>query len=96
MATLIPRNRLEPAGEAFRARAPQPCLISKPHGRGGFQRGAGLSGGRLDPITDPATVSVRTRRFHEDGTMLPNGFPKTILGKRVCKKSLWHRSILAR
>jgi hypothetical protein len=40
--TLIPPNRLERAGEAVRERAPPPCLISKPHGRGGFQRGAGL------------------------------------------------------
>lgn len=50
MDSLIPRSRLEPAGEAFPREGTQPCLISKPHERGGFQRGAGLGGGRLDPI----------------------------------------------
>ena len=32
----------------------------------------------------------------ENGPMLPGGFPKTMPGKRVCKKPLRHRLISAR
>ena len=28
--------------------------------------------------------------------MLPEGFPKTMPGKRVCRKPLWYRLILER
>ena len=50
VASLIPQNGLEPAEEAVRERAQPICLISKPHGRGGFQRGAALGDGGLDPV----------------------------------------------
>ena len=87
----------EPAGEAFRARAPTHCRISNPHGRGGFQRGAGLPmAGSIRSLHQPRYPCEHVV-FTETARCFPTASPRQCRGsgyaRSHCGTGLsWHDS----